>query len=146
MRSSPLADKAFRETIDYELGVTLLDESQTLPLAERESELGKARSYFQKFLLGHPQHPLATMANRTSANILVERGRINQELARQPGRTPERRDRLLDAGPRACSRRRKSRSPIVDTQLNKTQKAFGKLDPNDAATIQRRNECGARSS
>ena len=92
MRGSPLADKAFLATIDYEIGVTLLDESRTLPLVERESELEKARVCFQKFLADQPQHPLVTSANRHLANLLVERGRLNKERAAQSGKTSEERE------------------------------------------------------
>ena len=76
MRTSPLADKAFRETIDYEIGVTLLVRCRTLPLAEREGELAKAHACFQKFLTDHPrasagrqrQPPPGRRAGRARAN------------------------------------------------------------------------------
>ena len=137
MRGSPLADKAFLATIDYEIGLTLLDESRTLPLAARESELEKARACFQKFLADHPQHSLVTSANRHLANLLVERGRLNKERARQSGKTPEEREQLLEQARGLFQDARKAFA-VVDVQLNKTNRA--KVDPGDTAAIQRRNQ------
>ena len=57
MRTSPMADKAFQEVIDYEVGVTLLQASKLVPPAEREQQLDKARGYFQKFLADHFHTP-----------------------------------------------------------------------------------------
>ena len=139
MRGSPLADKAFLATIDYEIGVTLLDESRTLPLVERESELEKARVCFQKFLTDQPRHPLVTSANRHLANLLVERGRLNEERARQSGKTSEEREQLLEQA-RGLFQDAQKAFAVVDVQLNKTNRAFGKVDPSDTAAIQRRNQ------
>ena len=99
---SPLADKAFRETIDYEIGVTLLEGSRLLPPAERESELEKARASFPKV----PSRPSAASAGRAAptgilANVLVERGQIKKELAAQPDRTPDGAKAVAGGGPRA---------------------------------------------
>ena len=138
MRTSPLADKAFRETIDYEVGVTLLEGSRLLPPAEREKELDKARGWFQKFLLDHSQHPLATSANRHLANLLVERGAIKKELAGQHDRMPTDRKLLLEEARTLFEEAQKS-LVVVDAQLNRTQKAYGKLDPSDTEGIAERN-------
>jgi cellulose synthase operon protein C len=138
MRTSPLADKAFRETIDYEMGVTLLEGSRFLPPAEREGELEKARVWFQKFLVDHSQHPLATSANRRLADVLIERGAIKKELAAQPDILSTERKQLLEEA-RALFEEAQKSLTIVDAQLNRTQKAFGNLDPSDAAAIAERN-------
>jgi tetratricopeptide (TPR) repeat protein len=138
MRTSPLADKAFRETIDYEIGVTLLEESRTLPLAERDSELEKARVSFQKFLNEYPQNPLVVLANRCLATVLVERGMLDKELARRSGKTAEERDQLLEQA-RGLFQDAQKALAVVDAQLSKTQRAFGKVDPSDTAANQRRN-------
>jgi tetratricopeptide (TPR) repeat protein len=138
MRTSPLADKAFRETIDYEVGVTLLEASRLLPTAEREKELDKARRFLRKFLLEHPQHPLETAANRQLAHVLIERGNIKKELTGQPDRTSTERQSLVHEARSLFEEARKSLS-VVDAQLNRTQKAFGKLDPSDMAGSAERN-------
>ncbi len=139
MRGSPLADKAFRETIDYEIGVTLLEQCRTLPLAERERELEKARGCFQKFLADHPEHPLVVAADRHLAGVLIEQGKLDKDRARQPGKTPDERDQLLERARGLFGDAQKSLT-AVDAQLNKTQKAFGKVDPSDVAAVQQRNQ------
>ena len=45
MRTSPLADKAFQETIDFEIGATLEESARKLPLKEREEQLDKAAKH-----------------------------------------------------------------------------------------------------
>lgn len=137
-RADPKTDPAFAETIDFEIGVTLLEGSRLLPPAKREAELEKALAAFQKFLIEHSQHRLATSANRYLANILVERGRIKKELARQPDRMSTERKRLLGQA-RSFFEEAQKALTVVDAQLNKTQKAYGNLDASDAATIKERN-------
>jgi cellulose synthase operon protein C len=138
MRTSPLADKAFRETIDYEVGLTLLEGSRLLPIAEREKELDKARRFLRQFLLEHPQHPLETSANRHLAHVLIERGEIKKELAGQSDRTAMERKSLVEETRSLFDEARKSLL-AVDAQLNRMQKAFGKLDPSDVAGNAERN-------
>ncbi len=48
MRTSPMADKAFQEVIDYEVGVTLLQGAKFLPPAERERQLDAGARLFQE--------------------------------------------------------------------------------------------------
>jgi hypothetical protein len=138
MRGSPLADKAFRKTIDYEIGVTLLEQCRTLPTAGRAAELEKARTCFQKFLAAHLEHPLVVSANRHLAGVLIEQGRLDKEIARQSGKLPDDRDRLLEQARGLFADAQKALA-VVDAQLNKTQKSFGRVDPSDAAAIQRRD-------
>ena len=139
MRRSPLADRAFRETIDYEIGVTRLEQSRTLPPSERAAELEKARGCFEKFLAAHPDHPLQVSGNRQLAAVLIEQGKLARDLARQSGEPPDERDRLLERARGLFAEAQKSLA-VVDAQLNKTQKSFGSLDRNDTAAIQRRNQ------
>ena len=86
MRTSPLADKAFREAIDYEVGVTLVQGARLLPSQQRQQQLGQAGDCFWKFLAGHPRHPRVAEAEKYLANLLVERGRSDAERARRPGK------------------------------------------------------------
>jgi cellulose synthase operon protein C len=138
MRTSPRASEAFRQTIDYEIGVTLFDGSRQLPPAERERELDKARGYLQKFLIENSQHPLATSANRYLAYVLIDRGEIKMEVARQPDLAPAERKQMLEDA-RALFEEAQKSLAVVDVQLNKTQKSFGKVDPSDVATNAERN-------
>ena len=71
--------------------------------------------------------------------MLVERGQINKGLARQAGKTPDDRDRLLEQARGLFADAQKAFA-VVDAQLNKQQRAFGKIDPSDTAAIQRRNK------
>ena len=48
MRTSLMADKAFQEVIDYEVGVTLLQGAKSCRAAERERQLDAARGYLQE--------------------------------------------------------------------------------------------------
>ncbi len=138
MRTSPLADKAFQETIDYEIGATFLEGSRLLPLAKREPELEKARSYFQKFLFDHPQHSLALSANRDMANLLIERGHIKEEQAGKAAKGSENQKRLVDES-RALFQEAQKALAVADVQLNKRQKSYRGVDPNDTETIKIRD-------
>ena len=101
--------------------------------------LEKARACFQKFLADHREHPLVVSANRHLADVLVEQGKLDKELARQSGKPPDERDRLLEQARGLFADAQKALA-VVDAQLNKTQKSFGKVDPSDTAAIQRRNQ------
>lgn len=138
MRTSPLGDKAFQETIDYEIGATILEGSRLLPLAQREPELEKARRYFQKFLFDHPQHSLALSANRDMANLLIERGNIKKEQAGKAAKGSANQKRLVDES-RALFQEAQKALAVADVQLNKRQKTYREVDPNDTETIKTRD-------
>ena len=106
MRTSPMADKAFQEVIDYEVGVTLLQAAKLLPLPKREQQLDEARSYFQKFLADHFQHALVTGTKRYLATILIEQAEIKTERARGPGIAPAGEAAAAGRGPHALARGR----------------------------------------
>ena len=78
--------------------------------------------------------------NRCLANLLIERGQILTEQARQPEKSAEERDRLLDQArellPGCAEGVRRSSTPS-STRL---RRRLERLDPNDAETIQRRNQ------
>ena len=96
MRTSPLSDKAFREAIDYEVGVTLVQGARLLPSQQRQQQLEQAGDCFRKFLAGHPRHPRVAEADKYLANLLVERGRSDAERARRPGTMPQQKQQLLE--------------------------------------------------
>jgi len=96
MRNSPLATQEFKETIDYEAGVTLITASRTGRVTSiREKQLGQARDKFRTFIDRHPDSPLVAGANTQLANLLVERGRIKTEQASKPNRSAEEKKSLL---------------------------------------------------
>ena len=80
MRTSPLADKAFLEVIDYEMGVTLVASARSLPLVDREKRLNEARNAFRE-VHRRPSAAFAGASARNAhlGNLLVERGRVKME-------------------------------------------------------------------
>jgi hypothetical protein len=58
MRTSPLATPEFKETLGYELGVTLRDGARLLPTPkQREEQLDRARDELAKFIKDRPKNP-----------------------------------------------------------------------------------------
>jgi len=124
LRTSRLADKAFRETIDYEVGVTLLEASRFLPPAEREIELEKAPRRFDQV----PPRPFTESAGDQreplfGPNVLIARGESRKELAGQADKKPVEPKRFLDEA-RAYFEEAQKALTIVDSQLNRTQKGL----------------------
>jgi hypothetical protein len=80
-RSVGRVSEAFRETIDYELGLTLLESSRTLPAPQRRERLRLAEGRLAAFLEEHPQHASAAAADSALAEVLVACGRLEVEEA-----------------------------------------------------------------
>lgn len=139
MRTSPLADKAFREIIDYETGVTLIGAAQRLPLKDRERQLDEARSQFLMFIAEHPEHPLVTSAQARLADLLMERARSRMELAGQANRTPEEKGQLLTQA-RALFQEAQEMLVKVDAQLKEKRKDYKNVDPNDLQRVAERDQ------
>ncbi len=97
MRTSPMVDQEFKDSIDYEAGVTLFQAAQAgRVVADREQLLADARLKFEKFLKDHPTHKLAPGASSKLADLLAERGNILAEQAMKPGKAPDEKKQLLD--------------------------------------------------
>jgi len=74
---------AHADVEDYELGVKLLEESRQQREFDRRNELlGEAQDALREFLKKSPDHPSARSARTQMGNILVERARIQLELAK----------------------------------------------------------------
>jgi len=97
MRTSPLmTDQEFKESIDYEIGLTLIESARTgRSITEREKQLAEAKEKFEKFIQEHPNHKLAAGANTKLADLLVERGNILVEQANNPNKADQK-TQLLD--------------------------------------------------
>jgi len=68
---------------DYELGIKLLEESRQQREFDRRNQLlGEAQDAFREFLNESPDHNSARSARTQMGNILVERARMQLELAR----------------------------------------------------------------
>ena len=83
LRQGDCADASFREVIDYEAGLTLIDMAHAgQPDAASEKLLDQAEGRLARFLAEHPWHVLAAAAKTQLAGVLVERGRLKAEQAR----------------------------------------------------------------
>jgi len=96
MRTSPLADKKFKDVIDYEAGVTLILGSQTVPMSVRGKQLDQAHARLKAFVENSPKHPLANAATTQMANVLVERGKLQVEMTSR-AKTPDEKKAMLAA-------------------------------------------------
>ncbi|MCS7239546.1 MAG: hypothetical protein NZ899_14965 [Thermoguttaceae bacterium] len=94
MRTSPLCPDSFREVLDYELGVALVDLVRSGG-PRSEQVLEQARTALERFLREKPTRPEVGDAAFQLANVLIEIGKLQREQAEQPGVTPQDRDRLL---------------------------------------------------
>ena len=98
MRTSPLSPIEFRETLFYELGVTLIEASRDQrDIKQREAQLDEAATALQRFVGMNPDHPLVTAANSQLGNLRVERARIRVEQADQPSARDRRESLLAEA-------------------------------------------------
>ncbi len=99
MRQSDRCPAELKETIDYQIGMTLLDAANAIEApAERETKLDEATVATQKFLKEHPAHELAVSASTRIGEVLFLRGVIRAHAAGQPGVAPaEKSKRLAEA-------------------------------------------------
>ena len=90
MRTSPLAPVEFKETLQYELGTTLIQSSrEQRDIKLREAQLEEAARALQSFVGNMPDHPLVTSANSQLGNLKVERARIKVEQSKLPNAKKE---------------------------------------------------------
>ena len=77
MEKSPAASQEFRETIQYEQGLTLMAVSRSeADFDERQKRLDEAQAKFREFLTAQKNHEFAPKAKNQLANVLVERARV----------------------------------------------------------------------
>jgi tetratricopeptide (TPR) repeat protein len=139
MRNSPLADKDFKDTVDFEIGVTLLESTKLLPLVDREKRLTEAKAAFQKFITDHSSHWLTIEASAHLGNLLVERGRVKQAMAERLKQTPKQKQQLLTEA-RALYRDAQQLYTIIETDLSERLKQFHQIDQNDTQKVNQRNQ------
>ncbi len=93
---NPLVAPEFKETLDYEAGVTLTTAAQaTRSMAAKEKHLAEARAKFEKFVAEHPEHPSVVSAKRLLAKLLVVRGQIFVDKALRPDTEATERTNLM---------------------------------------------------
>jgi tetratricopeptide (TPR) repeat protein len=89
MREHPDCPAAFKDRIDYEIGVTLLEAADaTETVSQRETTLDRATAAIQKFLQEHPTHEMAGPASTQIGRVLLLRGAVRVQQAELPGVTP----------------------------------------------------------
>ena len=94
LRTSRLPSDEFKQSIDFEQAVTLMQEAgHTRDPALKEKLFDRAHAKLGEFLSAHPQHSMAASANSQLAGILVERGRTKVAIAR--GGKADNKDQLL---------------------------------------------------
>ncbi len=142
MRTSPLADQAFRDVIDYEVGVTLIDGVHLLPVKERGRQLDEAARSIRLFMAAHPKHLLAQLAGRQLATIDLERGQAMLEQARQSGKVAAEKVRDVETARQQVLAAQQSLAE-VDTQLNKLQKRYKDIDKSDLDLVRERDRIRA---
>lgn len=86
METSALATPEFKAIIEYERGVTLIQQAGvTRDLTQRGKVLDQAQQTLNEFLKKNAGHDLASAARSQLGNVLVERGRMLVERAKAPG-------------------------------------------------------------
>jgi len=90
LREAPNCPADLKDTIDYEIGVTLLDAAEaTETVSQRETTLDRATKAIQKFLAEHPAHEKAGPASMQIGRVLLHRGANCMLQAEQPGASAE---------------------------------------------------------
>lgn len=90
MRDRADCPPEFKETIDYEIGATLLEAADaTESAAEREATLDQATEAIERFLKEHPTHEKAGAASTLIGRRLLLRGALRAQQAEIPGLSDE---------------------------------------------------------
>lgn len=125
MRASRLAPDEFKQAVDFEQAVTLMQEAGRMrDPAAKEKLFDQAEAKLSAFLAAHAQHALAASANSQLAGILVERGRTKMAIARG-GKTDSKEQLLAEAKKVLLDAQAKYASAEKDLQTQ--LKAFPRL-------------------
>ncbi len=90
MREHPGCPADFKDRIDYEIGVTLLEAAEaTETVSQRETTLDQATAAIQKFLKEHPTHELTGPSSTQLGRVLLRRGAGRVQQAELPGVSPD---------------------------------------------------------
>ena len=138
MRDSELPNDEFKETIDYEAGLTLLTAARTgRVMGVRQKQLNQAAEHFKRFISEHPNNPLVFSARAQLANLLVERATIQSEQAKEAATEMQRKqfaDRareLLDEAAKVFEEQR-----LMAVEKHEEYPKF--IDPSETALIEER--------
>lgn len=141
MRTSPLADEEFKQTIDLEAGTTLIQAAQQgRSAATREKQLSDADELLKRFLQAHPQHPRAAGVRTQLANVLKVRGQMKVEQAESATRPEAEKQALLTQARALFGQAEKTYNELY-AGLKAEHEKFPKIiDPNDTAQIKAREQ------
>jgi hypothetical protein len=121
--------KKFRDTIDFERGVTLIQASKKeSDLSVRRKHLRQAEQYLYRFTGEHKRHPLATCGRTQLVILFVERARESVEESKLEGVTSEKSTNLKDEV-RKCYEVASEVLASVSSDFEKRLTRFGPLDP-----------------
>lgn len=127
MRTSPLASPEFVATIDYELGVTLVQSCQAeRVVAKKAGLIDRADQALDRFVKEHGNHPLVAMAQLQRADLIVERGKMKAEAAAKPG-TPEATANQLNGEARAFYAQAQKVLEEAEAKFEEEHKKFPKI-------------------
>jgi hypothetical protein len=142
MRTSPLAEGDFRNTIDYEIGLTMIAAAgqRSQAISARERSLDSAREALQKFLKQvKPNHPKAVSANRQLARLLSARARIKIDQIEKRNTSPEQKKKFL-AEARDLYRQAQKVFIEVEARVDKEQDKYKTIDPKNSKLVEERRQ------
>ncbi len=129
VKNNPNVDAEFKQSIDYEAGVILIEMSRSgQAKAVREKTLADAWERFDKFLKQHERHPKADAARTQLANLLVERGRLKVDLSDNPRNSSEKKEKLRSEA-RELYEQAKGIFKELEDKCLKAHRKFPKLIP-----------------
>ncbi len=82
IKTSEIVSPDFKETIPYEEGLTLIQDSRNGDGVYREKQLNAAQAKFRAFVAKNPNHYLAPKASSQLGNVTVERARTKLNEAK----------------------------------------------------------------
>jgi len=144
MKNSPLVPVDFKEAIQYQKGLTLMEASRLQgDQALRERYLNEAQQALQQFVSQHAVHAKANAARSQLGNLVVERARTKVEQSRQPNANKQQlladAKQLYDEAFHAFAALEES----VKTQLERIPQVLDLKDKRQAEMAELRNQLRA---
>ena len=131
LKDSPEAPDEFKQTIDLEIGRTLVEASRTdRETMRREARLEEAVVSFRKFVKEHPDHLLVSSARSQIANTFVEHARIKVTRSAGNGIAEEAKQRQLKDA-RTMFEHAATTLETSRKEMQEKLQAIGPLDPAD---------------
>jgi tetratricopeptide (TPR) repeat protein len=98
IEGNTLVPPSFRETVDYEKGLTLIESSRLQRDTQlRVKQLDQAKQMLENFIETRKTHPLVISANSQLGSLVVERARMKVEQAKTKDNTAEEKALLDEA-------------------------------------------------